>query len=85
MAAGPTRRLTRPAGIVGVFAAALVVAALTAPIATAALLVTANDDGPYAAVHDRALTVSAANGVLANDSGVGSHRGTPDESRRTGP
>jgi hypothetical protein len=48
----------------------VIVAGLTAPVATAGLLVTARDDA-YTAVHDRLLSVSAAAGVLANDSGVG--------------
>jgi hypothetical protein len=44
-------------------------AAVSAPAASAGLLVTARDDA-YTAIHDRPLTVSAAAGVLANDSGV---------------
>ena len=47
-----------------------IVMALTAPIASAGLLVTARDDA-YTALHDRVLTVSAAAGVLNNDSGIG--------------
>ena len=46
----------------------VIVAALTAPVATAGLLVTARADA-YTAVHDRLLSVSAP-GVLANDSGI---------------
>ena len=48
----------------------LLVAALTAPVATAALLVTARDDA-YTAVHARPLSVSAADGVLDERSRVG--------------
>ena len=51
------------------FLAAGLVALSVAPAATAGLLVTATDDGPYAVVHDRVLSVSAP-GLLANDSGV---------------
>ncbi len=40
-----------------------------APVASAGLLVTANDDA-YTAIHDRLLTVSAAAGVLDNDTGL---------------
>jgi hypothetical protein len=52
------------------FVAAGLVALSAAPAATAGLLVTARDDGPYSAVHDRLLTVTAAAGLLANDSGL---------------
>ena len=57
-------------GVVAALGAMVIVAGLTAPVATAGLLVTARDDA-YTAVHDRLLSVSAAAGVLANDSGVG--------------
>lgn len=60
----PLRRL------IAVLAAMLIVAALSAPVATAALLVVAEDDA-YTAIHDQLLSVSAAAGVLANDTGVG--------------
>ena len=48
----------------------VIVAALTTPVATAGLLVTATDDA-YTAIHDRPMSVSAAAGLLDNDSGVG--------------
>ena len=56
--------------LVAAFACMAIVMALTPPVATAGLLVTARDDA-YSAVGDRALTVSAAAGVLDNDSGLG--------------
>jgi hypothetical protein len=61
------RRLHR---LLALLAAMFIVAAMTAPVTSAALLVTARDDA-YTAVHDRPLSVNAANGVLDNDSGVG--------------
>ena len=51
-------------------AALLLLGTLTAPVATAAILVKAEDD-TYDAIHDRALSVSAADGLLANDAGLG--------------
>ena len=59
-----------PARLGAVLSATLIVTALTPAVATAGLLVTAKDDA-YTAVHDRPLAVSAAAGVLHNDSGVG--------------
>ena len=58
--------------LIAALATMLLVAAMTAPVATAALLglVTARDDA-YTAVHSRPLAVNAANGVLDNDSGIG--------------
>ena len=52
------------------FVAAWLVVLSVAPAGSAALLVTAQDDA-YTVLHDRVLTVSAAAGVLDNDSGVG--------------
>jgi hypothetical protein len=68
---GPARRLTRSRQVrlVAALAAVIVAGAVSAPGASAGLLVTAVDDA-YTAVHDRLLTVSAAVGVLDNDSGV---------------
>jgi hypothetical protein len=54
--------------VVGALGGMVIVAGLTAPVATAGLLVTARADA-YTAVHDRLLSVSAP-GVLANDSGI---------------
>jgi hypothetical protein len=62
-------RVTKSLRLVSVLGAIVVVAGLTTPAATAGALVTARDDA-YTAVHDRLLTVSAAAGVLDNDSGV---------------
>jgi hypothetical protein len=50
-------------------AAMVAMATVSAPVASAGPLVTARDDA-YTAIHDRLLTVSAAAGVLANDSGI---------------
>jgi hypothetical protein len=50
--------------------ATMLVSLAAAATATAGPLVTANDDGPYAVLHDRVLSVGAP-GVLANDSGIG--------------
>jgi Bacterial cadherin-like domain len=53
---------------IAILAAGLLLATLSAPVATAGLLVTANDDA-YSVVHDRVLSV-AAPGLLANDAGL---------------
>ena len=74
------RRLQR---LTALLATTLIVAALTAPVASAALLVTARDDA-YTAVHSRPLAVNAANGVLENDSGHRDHRGDDSPIPRTG-
>lgn len=49
-------------------AAGLILTTLSAPVASAGLIVTANDDA-YTATHDRVLSV-AAPGLLANDTGL---------------
>ena len=59
------RRLQR---LVPLLAAVFIVAAQTAPVATAALSVNAEDDD-YTAVKNQVLSVNAAAGVLDNDSG----------------
>ena len=74
------RRLQR---LTALLATTLIVAALTAPVASAALLVTARDDA-YTAVHSRPLAVNAANGVLDNDSGIGITAAAPHRIPRTG-
>jgi VCBS repeat-containing protein len=51
------------------FVAAGLVALSVAPAASAGLLVAARDDA-YSGLHDRVLTVSAAAGVIDNDSGI---------------
>ena len=60
--------------LVSALAAMLLVAALTAPVATAAPAGDGQGRRPYTVVHDRTLTVNAADGVLANDSGLVSRR-----------
>lgn len=62
--------MTTIRGIPSAFVGMVIVAALTTPVATAGLLVTATDDA-YTAIHDRPMSVSAAAGLLDNDSGVG--------------
>ena len=56
--------------LVAAFTFMAMVMALTPPVTTAGLLVTARDD-TYSAVGDQPLSVSAAAGVLDNDSGLG--------------
>jgi hypothetical protein len=56
-------------GLIALSAAAVMVAAMRAPVVTAGLLVTATDD-TYTAVHDQPLSVGSGAGLLANDSGV---------------
>ena len=59
----------RQVRLVAALAAMVAMATFSAPVASAGLLVTANDDA-YTATHDRLLTVSAAAGVLDNDTGL---------------